>query len=63
MAVQPQEAPDDPLPELAVLEQRDRERDLSAARLARLASCHRACCNPTRLDRLALAIGLTPSGC
>jgi hypothetical protein len=51
------------LPELAVLKQRDRERDLSAARLARLASCHRACCNPTRLDRLALAIGLTPSGC
>ena len=50
-------------PELVELIQRDRERELSEARLARHATCHRACCHPTRLDRIARAIGLSPAGC
>lgn len=41
-----------------------RQRQPSAAdRLARYATCLRACCRPTHLDRLARALGVTPSGC
>ena len=50
-------------PELVALKQRERERELSRARLARLAICRRACCNPSALDRVARVIGLAPAGC
>jgi hypothetical protein len=50
-------------PELALLTQHRRERDLSHDYLARVAACYRACCNPTLLDRIARAIGLAPTAC
>jgi hypothetical protein len=49
--------------DLAVLIQRERERDLADARLARHAACFRACCHPNRLDRVARALGVSPRGC
>ena len=43
-------------PELVALMQRERERNFEHDRLARIAACARACCNPTRIDRLARAL-------
>jgi hypothetical protein len=37
---------------LAVLLQQERERAIAASYRARLAACFRACCDPTRLDRI-----------
>ena len=42
--------------ELVELIQRDRERHVERARLARQAACYRACCEPTRMDRLVRAL-------
>jgi hypothetical protein len=43
---------------MARIAHQEREQELAHARLARLAACHRACCAPTRLDRLAGRLGL-----
>jgi hypothetical protein len=51
------------LPELVAFKQRERERELAEDRLARHVACHRACCNPSRLDRMARALGLAPAAC
>jgi hypothetical protein len=40
-------------PELVALMQRERERNFEHDRLARIAACARACCNPTRIARPA----------
>lgn len=45
-------------PELAHALQAQRERSIHDGRLAREAACHRACCHPTRLDRIAGRLGL-----
>jgi hypothetical protein len=45
------------------LKQHERERSLSHLHLVRQVACYRACCNPTRLDRIARAIGLAPAAC
>jgi hypothetical protein len=50
-------------PELVALMQRERERHIEHDRLARIAACGRACCHPTRLDRLAHALRGTPAAC
>jgi hypothetical protein len=50
-------------PDLVELTQRERERSLLSRRLARLAACQRACLHPSRIERLARAIGLSPAGC
>ena len=50
-------------PELVALIQRERERDFEHDRLARIAACARACCNPTRIDRLARALRGTSAAC
>jgi hypothetical protein len=50
-------------PELVALVQRERESRIREDHLARLAACGRACCNPSRLDRLARALRGTPAAC
>jgi hypothetical protein len=50
-------------PELVALVQRDREREIRQDSLARFASCVRACCNPSLIDRLARALRGTPADC
>lgn len=47
-----------PTPELATAIRLERERAIAHSRLARQAACHRACCHPTRLDRIAGRLGL-----
>jgi hypothetical protein len=47
-----------PNQELANALRADRERTIHEGRLAREAACHRACCHPTRLDRIAGRLGL-----
>ena len=47
-----------PSQELANALRSDRERTIHEGRLAREATCHRACCHPTRLDRIAGRLGL-----
>jgi hypothetical protein len=50
-------------PELVALMQRERERHIEHDRLARVAACARACCNPTRFDRVARALRGAPGAC
>jgi hypothetical protein len=50
-------------PELVALMERERERHIERDRLARVAACARACCNPTRIDRLARALRAAPAAC
>jgi|PlaIllAssembly_1097288.scaffolds.fasta_scaffold644442_2 hypothetical protein len=50
-------------PELVALMQRERERHIEHDRLARIAACGRACCHPTRIDRLAHALRGTSAAC
>jgi hypothetical protein len=50
-------------PELVALAERERERHIEHDRLGRVAACARACCNPTRLDRLARVLRGTPAAC
>ncbi len=50
-------------PDLVALKQREREREVANQRLAQRALCHRACCDPTRFDRLVRAIGFAPTTC
>jgi len=45
---------------LARIAQDERDRGVAQAHIARLATCHRACCNPSRLDRIATRLGLNP---
>lgn len=52
-----------PTPEYVALVQREREIHLAQARLARVATCVRACCNPTLTDRLARALRLPAATC
>lgn len=47
-----------PTHELVHAVQLDRERTIARGRLVRAAACHRACCHPTRLDRIAGRLGL-----
>lgn len=49
--------------DLIALQQQERERIAARERLARHALCVRACCNPTRLDRVARALRLAPTAC
>jgi hypothetical protein len=42
--------------ELVAQVQRDRERHIEQAHLARIAACVRACCSPSIVDRLARAL-------
>jgi hypothetical protein len=50
-------------PDLIALQQQERECIAARERLARHALCVRACCNPTRLDRVARALRLAPTAC
>jgi hypothetical protein len=47
--------------ELVALIQQERERYIREDRLARLASAVRACCSPSRLDRLVKTLRRTPA--
>jgi hypothetical protein len=49
--------------ELVGLMQQERERYIRSNRLARLASCMRACCSASRLDRLVRALRRSPAAC
>ena len=50
-------------PELVALIQQERERTIAQDRLARLAACVRACCDPSLLDRVARTLRRSPAGC
>ena len=50
-------------PELVALIQQERERSIAKARLARLASCVRACCDPSFVGRIARALRRSPDAC
>ena len=50
-------------PELMKLIQQEREAQIRHDHLVRIASCARACCNPTLLDRVARALGGNPATC
>lgn len=50
-------------PELVALVQREREHRLENDRLARIATCAWACCNPTLGDRLARVLRVAPPTC
>jgi hypothetical protein len=47
--------------ELVKLIQEERQRYIHDDRLARLAAAVRACCSPTRLERIAHALRRTPA--
>lgn len=49
--------------EYVAVVQQEREREAASSRLARLAACYRACCNPTRVDRLVRAVRGKPATC
>ena len=49
--------------ELVALVQAERERLIREDHLARLATCIRACCNPSRIDRIARLLRGTPAAC
>lgn len=49
--------------EYLALVQRERERDSADRRLARIAACLRACCDPTAVARFLRAIGRAPVAC
>ena len=50
-------------PELVALLQLERERQIHEDHLVRVATCARACCNPSLVDRLARALLGTPASC
>jgi hypothetical protein len=50
-------------PELVAELMRDRERMIERARLARLAACFRACCNPSLIDRLVRTLRPARTAC
>ena len=50
-------------PELVALVQREREDRIREDHLVRLATCARACCNPTLIDRVARVLRGTPATC
>ena len=52
-------------PELVALIQQERERTFERDRLARLAACLRACCDPSFVDRMARVLRLRrdPAAC
>jgi hypothetical protein len=51
-------------PELVALIQQERERSIAHDRLARLAACVRACCDPSIVQRIARAFRRSPAaGC
>ena len=48
-------------PELVTLIQQERERSLARDRLARLAACVRACCDPSFASRVVRALRRSPA--
>ena len=52
-----------PTPEMITLLLLERDREAEQARLARLASCLRACCSPSFTERVARALRLAPAAC
>ena len=50
-------------PELVALIQQERERSIAQDRLARLAACVRACCDPSLVARVARALRRSPAAC
>ena len=50
-------------PELVALIQQERERTIAQDRLARLAACVRACCDPSLFSRVARTLRRSPAGC
>ena len=50
-------------PELVALIQQERERSIAHDRLARLAACVRACCDPSIVERFARAFRRAPAAC
>ncbi len=50
-------------PEYVALIQREREEHVEMSRLARIASCVRAACHPSLLDRVARILRTTPASC
>jgi len=50
-------------PELVALIQQERERSIAHERLARVAACVRACCDPSLLDRVSRALRRSPAAC
>jgi hypothetical protein len=50
-------------PELVSLIQQERERSIARDRLARLAACVRACCDPSFAGRVARALRRSPAAC
>jgi hypothetical protein len=50
-------------PELVAVVQRERDASAARSRVARLASRVRACCDPSRVDRLARALHLRTASC
>ncbi len=50
-------------PEYVALVQREREEHIREDRLARIASCVRAICNPSLFDRIARAVRRAPATC
>jgi hypothetical protein len=50
-------------PELVAAAQRERERSIEHDRLARLAACVRACCDPSLISRITRAFGRAPAAC
>lgn len=50
-------------PEYVALVQREREAHLTEHRLARIASCIRAVCDPSLFDRLARVLRREPAAC
>ena len=50
-------------PELVTLIQQERERFIEHDRLARVAACVRACCDPSLASRLIRALRRSPAAC
>jgi hypothetical protein len=48
-------------PELVALVQQERERHIREDHLVRVATCTRACCGPTLIDRVLRAVRGTPA--
>jgi hypothetical protein len=52
-----------PTPEYVALVQRERDSTIRSDRLARVAACVRASCEPSLFDRVARVIRGTPAAC
>ncbi|HEX9044802.1 MAG TPA: hypothetical protein VF802_07235 [Candidatus Limnocylindrales bacterium] len=50
-------------PDYVALVQREREERIRESRLARIADCIRAACDPSLVDRLARALRRAPAAC